>query len=532
MRARANVFLYLLLVLVHSKAESNLQNECRKRFIKPSDPDNFVCVCNATVCHTLPDDDAWGRQQQLTMFTTSKEGKRFERSIWNFVSKKSDLLRQQLGDTFDNEITVGRPRRSSHTLIKGFGAALTDAAAINLNSLDEAAKDKLISAYFSTKGSEYSIVRIPIASCDFSTREYSYAEVEGDTTLKHFKLVDEDGWKVGYLKEFQKRSSHGLYVFASPWSAPGWMKSNGRMKGGGTLLDKYRESYAEYLVRFLQEYNNAGVDIQGMTVQNEPSTGSDPDYSFQTMYFSAEDEEQFVKNYLGPQLAQKFPTLELMIDDDFRGSLPDFADVFFNDTDAASYANGIAVHWYDREKVGPSVLLKTKEAHPDKFILSTEACSYDKDVRVDYGSWKRGDNYAKDILENLLHGVSGWVDWNLALNMEGGPNWVQNYVDSPILVNAQKQEFYLQPMYYVLAHFSKYVKPTMFLSDFKLKKQIPDLDVAVFQDPSNNKTIVIRNAQNRDFEVKISDASCNGHTVIVPIDANSVNSLAYRCNVL
>ncbi|KAK0399817.1 hypothetical protein QR680_003229 [Steinernema hermaphroditum] len=532
MQARANAFLFLLLLLASCKGNPTSSNQCVKLFIKPSEPQNFICICNATVCHTLPDEDAWARPKQLTMFTSSKEGKRFERSIWNFVSHKSDILRQQLGDTFDNEITIGRPKNTGRTLIKGFGAALTDAAAINLNSLNEALKERLINAYFTRKGSEYSLIRIPIASCDFSTREYSYADERGDEKLQHFKLQTEDVWKIDYLKRFRSTSPNDLYFFASPWSAPGWMKSNGRMKGGGTLLEKYHGIYADYLIRFLEEYKSAGVAMHGMTVQNEPSTGADPDYAFQTMYFSAKDEQQFVKNHLGPLLSEKFPSLELMIGDDFRKSLPNFPDVFLNDTQASAYVKGIAVHWYDREEVGADVFSKTHENHPDKFILSTEACNYDKGklVPVDFGSWQRGDNYAKDIMENLMNNVSGWVDWNLALNMEGGPNWVKNFVDSPIIVNAEKQEFYLQPMYYVLAHFSKYVKPHMFMSNFKVNKQVEGLDLVVFQDTSNNKTIIIRNANDRDYEIKITDKACKGHSVIVPIDANSVNSLGYRCD--
>lgn len=69
----------------------------------------------------------------------------------------------------------------------------------------------------------------------------------------------------------------------------------------------------------------------------------------------------------------------------------------------------------------------------------------------------RGETYATNIIENMKNWVSSWIDWNIALDMTGGPNWVNNFVDSPIIVNSVADEFYKQPMFYVLGHFSKFV---------------------------------------------------------------------------
>ncbi|CAN8029207.1 unnamed protein product, partial [Ixodes persulcatus] len=127
------------------------------------------------------------------------------------------------------------------------------------------------------------------------------------------------------------------------------------------------------------------------------------------------------------------------------------------DPEAAKFVQGVAVHWYANDYMGPWVLDKTHNNFPDKFILATEACEgwRSSDVeKVILGSWNRAENYAHDILEDLLHWATGWVDWNLALDLSGGPNWANNFVDSPIIVNATGREFYKQPMYYALAHFS------------------------------------------------------------------------------
>ncbi|TMS39130.1 hypothetical protein L596_005703 [Steinernema carpocapsae] len=536
MHAREGVLLLGFCVLFSTvvQASRSSNEKCTKVYLNPRNPDNFVCVCNSTLCHELPNFDPWSLRKQLIMFTTSKEGRRFEKSIWSLVSKKADDLRTQMGDVVDTELTIRRIRSESNQVrIKGFGGALTDSAAINLNALDEEVRLMLINAYFTNSGSEYSIVRFPIASCDFSTSEYSYADEEGDVRLKCFKLHEEDAWKINILKTIKKfRQKKGgmtgaLYLFGSPWSAPGWMKSNGHMRGGGTLLDKYQRVYAAYIKRFIEAYSEARIDIQSVTVQNEPSTGRDPDYPYQTMYFSAKHQQDFVKNHLGPAFKEK--DIELMIFDDLRYNISSFVDTVLADSEAAFYVDGIAVHWYADDDVDPAVLSEVHKNHPDKFILGSEACNTDQYKHVDYGSWERGDMYARDIIQDLRHNVSGWVDWNRALNMEGRPNWVQNFVDSPVLVNSGKQEFYLQPMYYVLAHFNKYVKKGMVMDEAKLQTR-SDLEVISFRSVTEGKkTIVIRNPGSRDMEVKIMDPDCNGETVIVPIDAYSLNTLMYKC---
>ncbi|KAH7962696.1 hypothetical protein HPB52_017539 [Rhipicephalus sanguineus] len=105
--------------------------------------------------------------------------------------------------------------------------------------------------------------------------------------------------------------------------------------------------------------------------------------------------------------------------------------------------------------IGPWVLDKVHKSYPDKFILPSEACTgYSmKERGVKLGNWERAEEYASDILQDLNHWASGWTDWNLALDTGGGPTWVKNFVDSPIIVNATAEEFYKQPMYYALGHF-------------------------------------------------------------------------------
>ena len=141
--------------------------------------------------------------------------------------------------------------------IFGFGGAFTDAAGINLNRLSDATKNTLMIQYFSKdNGIGYTIGRVPMASCDFSTHEYSYDDIDGDMDLKNFNLTEEDlTLKIPYILQASKLTApgEGLKLFSTPWSAPGWMKTNGHMKGGGELKGDingdYYITWANYFIK-------------------------------------------------------------------------------------------------------------------------------------------------------------------------------------------------------------------------------------------------------------------------------------------
>lgn len=160
-----------------------------------------------------------------------------------------------------------------------------------MNSLSNGTRNRLLQSYFGPAGIGYTVGRVPIASCDFSTREYSYLDTPNDFNLTTFGLVDEDETaKIPYILAAQQLTGGKLRLFASPWSAPGWMKTNGRMKGGGQLkgpfLGQYYTTYSKYYSRFLEEYSKRGINFWAMTIQNEPSSGLDAHWGWQTMYLS------------------------------------------------------------------------------------------------------------------------------------------------------------------------------------------------------------------------------------------------------
>uniref|UniRef100_H2YMC4 Glucosylceramidase n=1 Tax=Ciona savignyi TaxID=51511 RepID=H2YMC4_CIOSA len=461
--------------------------------------DSVVCVCNSSYCDTISEMPAIAIDEALT-YTTSKSGDRFKKGSLQF---NSGIPSQ--GKRFDQIARVS-------------GGAFTDSAGINIASLSNQVQDHLLRSYFSDeeklkkhcfvlvtlntfKGIGYNMGRIPMASVDFSTRLYTYADTPNDFEMKNFSLAPEDfQYKIPYIKKAVEMSNKKFMLFASPWTAPAWMKTNNALYGKGGLIgtagNEYHKAWALYFSRFLEEYKSNGVAVWGVTAQNEPIDGLAGNFSFQCMGWTAEQQRDFIKTDLGPTLHSRgHGDVQVIIGDDQRLVFPEWAHTVLNDQEAAQYVSGIGVHWYMDWILPPTRISDTHKAFPDFFILGTEACSGAMPFQPDkviLGSWTRGERYSQFILEDLNHFVSGWVDWNLALDLEGGPNWVKNFVDAAIIVNAANDEFYKQPIFYHLGHFSKFLREgAVRISVETQGSDLKDLKHVAFVDKENSTTTLI-----------------------------------------
>lgn len=439
--------------------------ECNKKYldmvetVDDQSPSNksFVCVCNAKKCDQ-PAELGETSTGKVILFRSSLAKDRYARSEVEFgkdfpegVSKNEAVIKIEVSEWIKAQT------------ISGFGGAFTDAAGIQLNSISNAAKDRLLDAYFGKNGSRYTFGRVPIASSDFSTHAYSYVEKDGDFNFTTFALTEEDyKMKIPHILTALNMSGGQLKLFASPWSAPAWMKQNNQMTYGGWLkgdLDgDYYKAYVNYYVKFFEEYAKNNLTFWGVTIQNEPGNT----WKIQGMEFPPKYQRDFASDLLAPALQKIESGKNVLIigHDNNRGGIFDAANQIYVDKDTPSVIAGLGTHIYVHD-VPYSVLTRIHEFRPDKFLLSTESCTGDSDdhPHVMLGHWGRAEFYAMDIIMNLRNWVTGWVDWNLALDMEGGPNWAQNKVDAPIIVNNKTDEFYKQPMYYILGHFSRFVPP-------------------------------------------------------------------------
>ncbi|XP_028967094.1 putative glucosylceramidase 3 [Galendromus occidentalis] len=476
---------------------------------------SVVCVCNPTNCSDIgPVTAEHGR---ITFYESSMTGERFQRSTADFLE---DAPRA------DIDLTVNVLSGTLQEII-GFGGAFTDSAGVNWASLSPDLQKRLITSYYSPEGLEYNIGRVPMGGCDFSTRDYTYDDTEGDFELKNFALAQEDiELKIPMIQFAKSVSEEEIYFYGSPWSAPAWMKTNGKTFGMGGLKgfpgDQYYETWAKYFVKFYEAYRDRGVEMWGFTMQNEPTTGYIP-WKWQTMAMSPYTERDFLKKNLGPALFKATNhSIKIMVLDDNRVVLPWWANVIFGDAEANSYAAGVGVHWYQDNLRSASALESTHRNHPDKFILNTEACEGFQPfaTAVILGSWERAESYAQNIIDDLRHFVSGWVDWNLFLNTQGGPNWVKNFVDSPIIVDESAQAFYKQPMYYALAHFSKFLPRGSVRLDDTLVGSKRKLSVVTFLRPDKLKATIVLNQNDSAKKVLIKDS--DGKSFMIEAGARSI----------
>jgi glucosylceramidase len=340
-----------------------------------------------------------------------------------------------------------RVRYQTH---EGFGGAFTEAAATTLLKLSAAKQEEILRAYFDpATGLGYNLCRTHINSCDFALGNYAYVEQPGDFDLKSFSLDRDRKALIPMIQRALKIAGSDLKLFASPWSPPAWMKTTGEMNHGGKLLPKYRKVWAAYYVRFIHELEKHGGKIWGLTVQNEP----DATQTWDSCLYTAEEERDFVRDYLGPALHRaKLQRIRLLVWDHNRDRLYQRAKVVYDDPKAAKYVWGAAFHWYMGDNFENVRYLH--DVYPQKNLLFTEGC-----VGTPQISWDLAEKYARSIIADLNRWTNGWIDWNMILNEAGGPNHTGGYCSAPINYDRALRRVHFRPSFYYLGHFSRFIKP-------------------------------------------------------------------------
>ena len=302
--------------------------------------------------------------------------------------------------------------------------------------------------------------------------------------------------KIPLIKTAKTLRPTPLKLFASPWSAPAWMKSNNHLNGQGYLLPEYYQAWANYFVKFLNAYKDNDITFWGLTAQNEPWDGIVPNFTFNAMGWNSSTQREWIVNNLGPALEDNgYSDIQLMILDDQRPLAPKWARDVLADDKAMKYVSGIGIHWYMDDVIPvPFALDQTHEEFPNKFLFYTEACNGDKPwdtEKVMLGDWHRGEKYIHNIIEDLNHWVTGWTDWNLVLDLQGGPNWAGNFVDAPIIVEPEAGVFYKQPMYYALGHISRFLIPRSIR--IGMTKDYDSIEAVAFKRPDELIAVIILN---------------------------------------
>ena len=409
--------------------------------------------------------------------------------------------------------------------ITGFGGSFTESSAYLLNQLGKDNRKKIINAYFGPEGARYSLTRTHINSCDFSLSNYSYAEVEDDMELKHFTIEADKDDIIPFIKEAQAVSKDGFKIISSPWTAPPWMKDNKKWVGG-KLLPEYYDTWALFFSKYLDAYKAEGIDIWGITVENEPLGNGN---NWESMHFTPQEMTDFVQNHLGPKLeADGKGDVKILGYDQNREHLQEWVDEMFKNEAASKYYAGTAIHWYASTfEVFPDQLQYAHQKAPDKHLIQSEACVdaevpawqddawYWSKEATDWGyDWAPEQDkhlhpkyvpvyrYARDIIGCLNNWVDGWVDWNMVLDRQGGPNWFKNWCVAPVIVDPEADEVYFTPLYYTLSHFSKFIRPGAMR--IGLENSDDTLLVTAVKNPDGSIAVVLLNQDLKTKEVRLS----------------------------
>lgn len=352
------------------------------------------------------------------------------------------------------------PDKRFQTII-GIGGAVTDAAADAFATLPPDAQEKVVRAFYDpSEGIGYTLARTNIHSCDFSSASYTYA-ADGDEELKTFSVAHDLSHRIPLLKRARAAAGGEFTLFASPWSPPGWMKDTGEMLHGGRLKPEHRQAWADYYVKFIRAYEKEGVPVWGMTVQNEPMASQ----SWESSIYTAAEERDFLKDFLGPTLAKAgLGDKKIMVWDHNRDLMYQRAQVIFDDPAAAKYAWGLAYHWYEDWAGGQPLhdnVRRVHESYPDKPVFFSEGCECpdgpDKTLHLD--DWGLGEQYGREMIKDFNNGTVAWTDWNVMLDERGGPNHVGNFCYAALHVDARTHELRWTNIYPYMGHFSKFVRP-------------------------------------------------------------------------
>ncbi len=374
------------------------------------------------------------------------------------ISLTDKLTFKELLQPTEGEVSVFvEPNKTFQTFL-GIGAALTDASAEVFAKLPLGKQQEFLQAYFNKdKGIGYTLARTNIHSCDFSSDMYTYV-TEGDAALNSFNINHDKQFRIPFIKQAIAAANGKLTLFASPWSPPAFMKTNKDMLQGGKLNNDFASSWAMYYTKFIRAYEKEGIPVWGISLQNEPMATQ----RWESCIYTAEEERDFLKNYLGPTMKKEgLGDKKIIVWDHNRDLMTQRAAVIFSDPEAAKYAWGMGFHWYETWSGGQPMfenVAAVNKTYPSKNLLFTEGCA-ESFKQNDYQRWANGERYGKSMINDFNNGTVGWTDWNILLDETGGPNHVGNFCFAPVHADTKTGEIIYTPSYYYIGHFSKFIRP-------------------------------------------------------------------------
>jgi glucosylceramidase len=393
---------------------------------------------------------------------------------------RMDPIHWQPASTAPPEKSVVLDEAKTFQDVLGFGAAFTEASCFTFSRLTASAREQLFHELFHPSEMGLNVSRTCIGSSDYSLKAYTYDDGKPDPELKRFSIKHDQKYILPILRE-ARQANPDLFLFSSPWSPPGWMKSGGSILGG-SMRRHYFPAYAQYFIKFLRGYSEEGVNIQAVTVQNEVDT--DQDWRMPACIWPQEYEIDFVAKFLGPALAEHDLKTKIWILD-HNYNLWGRAVAELDNPVLRKYCDSVAWHGY----VGkPEMMTRVHDADPDVQMYWTEGGSdYNKpDYLTDWSKWGRTFT---GILRNWCRSITGW---NFALDEHGRPNIGPFSCGGLVTIHSQTREITRSGQYWTFAHFARTIRRGARRIDST--SAIADLHHVAFINPDGSRVLVVTNS--------------------------------------
>lgn len=372
----------------------------------------------------------------------------------------------------------------SYETFEGFGGAVTEAAGYIYSLMNDEQKKKVIETYFSPEKMNYRLVRVHMDSCDFSLGLYEAMSNSEDTELKSFSFERTEKYILPMLEDAKKTAGENLKLMLTPWLPPAFMKTNGKRTGGGKLKSEYRKLWAEYICRYIREFQNRGFEVQRISIQNEPKAVQ----TWDSCLFTAEEEKSFLRDFLYPTMkSHGFENIEVFIWDHNKERIYErVRDTV--DEETREMVSGVAFHWYSGDHFEGLELVR--RLYPELKLIMSESC-LEYSIFDEKNIESVTNKLCHEIIGDLNHGMCAFYDWNLLLDEKGGPNHVGNYCHAPFLYDVEKKKLLPQKTQEQYEMFSHFICPgSVRVQTTKFTEQI---DTVAYRTPDGRIVLILLN---------------------------------------
>ena len=439
----------------------------------------------------------------FTMYTTTKE------TPWKHVeSMEKALCNTTLSFTGETD-----------QVFEGFGGCFNELSQIAIETLPKEAQEEIYDALFSkdADGVRFDFCRLPIGASDYAERWYSHNETEGDYKMEHFSIERDEKYLIPYIQAAKKRNPE-LKLFASPWSPPTWMKTH-KACNFGTLIqtDENLSAYALYFLKFVKAYEEKGLPIAQVHVQNEPMA----DQKFPSCKWTGEDMRDFIKGYLGPAFEASGldteiwlgtingPFMDILMGPNtpFSEFYDQWANTVLSDKEARKYITGVGLQWG-----GKHILDHITMSYPEMRIMQTESECGDS-----LNSWQQMEYIYGLMWQYFVHGAERYTYWNIALPNDSVSTWGWKQ-NSLVTVDKENGTYRYNPEFYVMKHFSQFVQPG---AKRIVTKGHWTSNALVFENPDQSLVVIVGSNMNNAREFTFS---CGEKSFSAQIEPHSLHT--------